>query len=110
MLYPSGVWNGWNWSGNRLYPPLRTWLPPVRFSVEREYFAKVEVPESGAEPGRELVAALKEGVTTADGVYKADVPAIDGRTVRVVVREAKNRMVRRYVYLPTSIILLLVKI
>lgn len=66
-----------------------------RFSVEREYFAKVEVPVSGEEPGQELVAALKEGVTTADGVYKADVPGIDGTTVRVVVREGKNRMVRR---------------
>lgn len=65
--------------------------------MEREYYAKVDVPVSGEEPGRELVSALKEGVTTADGVYKADVPGIDGRTVRVVVREGKNRMVRRYV-------------
>eukprot|EP00752_Nemacystus_decipiens_P017129 g15344.t1 len=69
-----------------------------RFEVEREYVATVDVsdddPEAG-EPGDALVAALREGVSTADGVYKADVAAIDGRDVRVVVREGKNRMVRR---------------
>lgn len=67
----------------------------LRFEVEREYVASVEVPPASEEPGDSLVAALGEGVTTADGVYKADVPGIDGRDVRVVVREGKNRMVRR---------------
>ncbi|CAN0058165.1 unnamed protein product [Ectocarpus fasciculatus] len=66
-----------------------------RFEVEREYVASVDVPPEGEEPGDSLVAALNEGITTADGVYRADVPAIDGRDVRVVVREGKNRMVRR---------------
>ncbi|CAM9717837.1 unnamed protein product [Scytosiphon promiscuus] len=66
-----------------------------RFEVEREYVASVEVLPTSEEPGDSLVAALGEGVTTADGVYKADVPGIDGRDVRVVVREGKNRMVRR---------------
>lgn len=67
-----------------------------RFEVEREYVATVDVadPEAG-EPGDALVSALCEGVSTADGIYKADVPGIDGRDVRVVVREGKNRMVRR---------------
>lgn len=54
----------------------------------------VSDPASG-EPGDVLVATLREGVPTADGVYKADVAGIDGRDVRVVVREGKNRMVRR---------------
>ena len=54
----------------------------------------VSHPEAG-EPGDALVEALLEGVSTADGVYKADVAGIDGRDVRVVVREGKNRMVRR---------------
>lgn len=69
----------------------------LRFEVEREYVATVDVadPEAG-EPGEALVAALREGVSTADGVYKADVSEIDGRDVRVIVREGKNRMVRRY--------------
>lgn len=67
----------------------------VRFEVEREYVASVEVPPAAEEPGDSLVAALGEGVTTADGVYKADVTGIDGRDVHVVVREGKNRMVRR---------------
>lgn len=67
-----------------------------RFEVEREYVATVDVsdPEAG-QPGDALVAALREGVSTADGVYKADVAGIDGRDVRVVVREGKHRMVRR---------------
>ena len=64
--------------------------------MEREYVATVDVsnPEAG-EPGDALVEALREGVSTADGVYRADVAGIDGRDVRVVVREGKNRMVRR---------------
>ncbi|CAM9120944.1 unnamed protein product [Ectocarpus sp. 12 AP-2014] len=66
-----------------------------RFEVEREYVASVDVPPEGEEPGDSLVTALNEGITTADGVYRADVPAISGRDVRVVVREGKNRMVRR---------------
>lgn len=66
-----------------------------RFEVEREYVASVDVPPEGEEPGDSLVTALNEGITTADGVYRADVPAISGRDVCVVVREGKNRMVRR---------------
>lgn len=48
------------------------------------------------EPGEGLIEALNAGVETADGTYKADVPGIEGRDVRVVVREGKHRMVRRY--------------
>ncbi|CAM9823259.1 unnamed protein product, partial [Pylaiella littoralis] len=66
-----------------------------RFEVEREYVATVDVPLAAEEPGDALIKTLHEGVTTADGVYRADVPGIDGRDVRVVVREGKNRMVRR---------------
>lgn len=66
-----------------------------RFEVEREYIATVDVPLAAEEPGDALISTLKEGVTTADGVYTADVPGIDGRNIRVVVREGKNRMVRR---------------
>lgn len=71
-----------------------------RFKVEREYVATVDVPELGIEPGEALKKALSEGVATADGTHEADVPAIEGREVNVVVREGKHRMVRRYgVYL-----------
>lgn len=63
--------------------------------MEREYVATVDVPEAAEEPGDALVTTLHEGVPTADGVYTADVPGIDGRNIRVVVREGKNRMVRR---------------
>lgn len=58
--------------------------------------ATVDVPPEADEPGDSLVAALSDGVATADGVYRADVPGIDRRDVRVVVQEGKNRMVRRY--------------
>lgn len=64
--------------------------------MEREYVATVDVPEAGDEPGDTLIKALSDGVPTADGTYAADVPSIHGRDVRVVVREGKNRMVRRY--------------
>ena len=58
--------------------------------------ATVDVSQSREEPGEALVAALKQGVQTADGVYEGDVREIEGRCVRLVVREGKNRMVRRY--------------
>lgn len=79
---------------NATYVRTRTCFS-CRFEVEREYVASVDVPPEGDEPGDSLVTALNEGITTADGVYRADVPGISGRDVRVVVREGKNRMVRR---------------
>lgn len=64
--------------------------------MEREYVATVGVSNAGEEPGEALVMALRKGVQTADGVYEADVREIKGRDVRLVVREGKNRMVRRW--------------
>lgn len=67
----------------------------LRFSVEREYVATVEARAGKDEPGDALVALLRAGVDTADGVYEADVLGISGRDLRLVVREGKHRMVRR---------------
>ena len=64
--------------------------------MEREYIAAVDVPKAGEEPGEGVVMALRRGVKTADGVYEADVREIKGRDIRLVVREGKNRMVRRW--------------
>ncbi len=61
-----------------------------RRAVEREYIATVE----GA-PDDSLIARLAAGVTTADGVIPAQVVAIEGDTVRLIVTEGKHRMVRR---------------
>lgn len=63
--------------------------------MEREYAATVDVPELGIEPGEALIQTLSKGVVTADGTYEADVAAIEGREVNIVVREGKHRMVRR---------------
>lgn len=63
--------------------------------MEREYVATVEVPPLEEEPGDALVEALNKGVPTADGVHEGDVRGIDGRDVTIIVREGKNRMVRR---------------
>lgn len=61
-----------------------------RRAVEREYVARVE----GA-PAPDLGDRLAAGVETADGVYPAQLVAVDGDLVRLIVREGKHRMVRR---------------
>ncbi|MFN3202780.1 MAG: pseudouridine synthase [Bradymonadia bacterium] len=61
-----------------------------KYAVEREYLARVEnVPDD------RLVQTLAAGVETAEGRFAADVLAIEGDVVRLVVREGKHRMVRR---------------
>jgi 23S rRNA pseudouridine2605 synthase len=61
-----------------------------RRAIEREYLATVEPA-----PGPDLAARLAAGVETAAGTFPAELRAVDGAVIRLVVREGKHRMVRR---------------
>jgi pseudouridine synthase len=61
-----------------------------RRAVPRVYVATVEPA-----PGPTLPDVLRAGVQTADGVFTAEVLALDGARVRLSVTEGKHRMVRR---------------
>ena len=67
-------------------------LHPKR-AIEREYVAKVE----GA-PTSQLIETLMKGVETSVGLASATVLSIDGDTVRLVVTEGRNRVVRRMLH------------
>ncbi|MCA9525225.1 MAG: rRNA pseudouridine synthase [Myxococcales bacterium] len=64
-----------------------------RRAVPREYEATVARP---VEPA--LVGILAAGVETAEGTFTAEVLALDGLTVQLVVREGRHRMVRRMLH------------
>ena len=64
-------------------------LHPKR-AVARTYVARVE-----GHPGPGLVAALADGVRTAEGVFTAEQVTVDQDVVQLTVREGKHRMVRR---------------
>lgn len=64
-----------------------------RRAIPRTYRATVEV-----DPPPTLVDALAAGVETGEGTFTAEVVAIDGRDVTLVVREGKHRMVRRMLH------------
>ena len=67
-------------------------LHPKR-EVEREYIAKVE-----GFPTPELIQQLADGIQTSVGLAKGKVLSIDGDTVRLVVQEGRNRIVRRMLH------------
>ncbi|CAN0193481.1 unnamed protein product, partial [Discosporangium mesarthrocarpum] len=70
-----------------------------RYEVEREYVARVAVPAGSGAPGSALGKALEEGVEAADGIHVAKLLGCEGeggRDLRLVVREGKHRMVRRW--------------
>jgi 23S rRNA pseudouridine2605 synthase len=67
-------------------------LHPKR-AVPRTYLATVE-----REPPDDLKERLAQGVETALGVFQAEVLAVEGRVVRLVVREGRHRMVRRLLH------------
>ena len=67
-------------------------LHPKR-GIEREYIATVE-----GEPDQGLIERLAEGIPTSVGTAQGEVIAIDGNTVRVIMREGKNRIVRRMLH------------
>lgn len=66
------------------------WLLHPRRAVPRSYEATI----GGVVPA-DLASRLAAGVSTALGTFTGVVDAIDGRVVRVTVREGKHRMVRR---------------
>lgn len=64
-----------------------------RFGVQRVYRATIAV-----DPPADLTAQLAAGVSTAEGVFCAEVRAITGRVVEIAVAEGKYRMVRRILH------------
>ena len=67
-------------------------LHPKR-AIDREYVAKVE-----GEPTSQLVEKLAKGVATSVGLATAKVLSIEADTVRLVVTEGRNRVVRRMLH------------
>ena len=67
-------------------------LHPKR-EIEREYIAKVE-----GEPTDALIETLAKGVETSVGLATATVLSIEGDVVRLVVKEGRNRVVRRMLH------------
>ncbi len=61
-----------------------------KFGMEREYVAVVE-----DEVLPDLADLLEAGVETAEGIFCARLVHAEGRTLRLVVKEGKHRMVRR---------------
>jgi 23S rRNA pseudouridine2605 synthase len=64
-----------------------------RRAVPRTYLATVEV-----DPPATLTAQLAAGVETSAGVVRAEVEQVDGRVVRLTVREGQHRIVRRILH------------
>ena len=67
-------------------------LHPKR-EIEREYVAKVE-----GKPTDALIETLAKGVETSVGLATATVLSIEGDVVRLVVKEGRNRVVRRMLH------------
>ena len=67
-------------------------LHPKR-AIEREYVAKVE-----GRPTSQLVEKMAKGVATSVGLATAKVLSIEADTVRLVVTEGRNRVVRRMLH------------
>ena len=67
-------------------------LHPKR-AIEREYVAKVE-----GKPTSQLIEKLAKGVETSVGLAIAKVLSIENDTVRLVVTEGRNRVVRRMLH------------
>ena len=67
-------------------------LHPKR-EVEREYFAWVE-----GTPKESLIEVLHRGVETSLGIAQAKVLSIEENCIRLVVKEGRNRIVRRMLH------------
>lgn len=59
--------------------------------MEREYIATVEHTINSDE----LTQKLTDGVQTSEGIVKAQVVSIEDKTVQLIVKEGKYRMVRK---------------
>jgi 23S rRNA pseudouridine2605 synthase len=73
---------------------LTAWLTHPRHEVEKEYLAVVSAPRSGVP--RAAIRALREGVELDDGItLPAEVSQPQPGVLRIVLREGRNRQVRR---------------
>lgn len=62
-----------------------------RHEMEREYIATVEHTINSDE----LTQKLTDGVQTSEGIVKAQVVSIEDKTIQLIVKEGKYRMVRK---------------
>lgn len=67
-------------------------LHPKR-AVEREYIAVVD-----GEPSSDLIDTIARGVGTSVGLAKGEILSIEENRVRLVMREGRNRIVRRMLH------------
>lgn len=73
---------------------LTAWLTHPRHEVEKEYLAVVDAPSAGV--SRAAIRSLREGVQLEDGVtLPASVSQPEPGILRIVLREGRNRQIRR---------------
>lgn len=73
---------------------LTAWLTHPRHEVDKEYLTAVKAPPSGVP--RMAIRALREGVELTDGrTLPAFVSQVEPGVLRIVLREGRNRQIRR---------------
>lgn len=73
---------------------LTAWLTHPRHEVDKEYLVEVQAPASGV--SRSAIRALRDGVELEDGrTLPAGVSQIEPGVLRIVLREGRNRQIRR---------------
>jgi 23S rRNA pseudouridine2605 synthase len=72
---------------------LTQWILHPKRAIERHYIATVE-----GEPKEELIERLAAGIETSVGLAKAEVLQIDNNKITLVMREGRNRIVRRMLH------------
>jgi len=72
---------------------LTQWMLHPKRAIERHYIATVE-----GEPKAELIERLASGIQTSVGLAKAEVLRIDNNKITLIMREGRNRIVRRMLH------------
>ncbi len=72
---------------------LTQWILHPKRGIERHYIATVE-----GEPKAELIERLATGIETSVGLAKAEVLKIENNQITLIMREGRNRIVRRMLH------------
>lgn len=73
---------------------LTAWLTHPRHEVDKEYLVEVQAPPSGVP--RSAIRMLRDGVDLDDGrTLPAAVSQVESGVLRIVIREGRNRQIRR---------------